>query len=389
MFEVIKNMFRRKFRTFLTVFGIAIGVLALIFMGAMAEKITKLVSGGTDYYSDKVVVYGEGGISGFGAAPLTIDKIEEVKSIQGVKAVSAVVSTTLDQEMDTANFGPPSTLSSSDGVDSRYDSFQVAIRSGRALNELEDYKKTVLGSDIASSLGADVGNKVVIRGAEYEVVGIYEKTLTAPDNRAVIPFRDAQRILHSEQPEIIKGQVKPEEIATNFYVYFKDGYDPNKLAETISANVTGVNAMSPDDFEDTVASSVGTLTSILYGIALISLLVGSLSVINTMTMSISERKREIGIKKAIGAKTKNIMSEYLFEAGLIGFLGGLLGVGAGSLIVVLVSEVMLRGGDTIFLLTPRLVIGSLVFSVVIGVIAGIYPAYHASRLSIVKSLREE
>jgi len=67
MLEVIKNMLRRKFRTFLTVFGIAIGVLALIFMGAMAEKITKLVSGGTDYYSDKVVVYGEGGISGFAA----------------------------------------------------------------------------------------------------------------------------------------------------------------------------------------------------------------------------------------------------------------------------------------------------------------------------------
>ncbi|MBW6431603.1 ABC transporter permease [Patescibacteria group bacterium] len=388
MIEAIKNMFRRKVRTLLTVFGISIGILALVVMGAMAEKITKLVSGGTDYYSDKVIVSGEGGFGGFGGLPLTFDKMEEIKKIEGVKAVSATISATVEKEQNAVNFGPPAMLSASDGVDLENDSFQVEVRNGRNISET-DQGKAVLGSNSAIKYKVNVGDRITIRGQEYEVIGIYEKTLTTPDDSVVITMSDAQEIVYDDLPEIAKKQVRPEELATNINVYFKDGYSPNDMSTVLTEKIDGIRAIGPKEFEDIIASSVGTFTSILYGIALIALLIGSLSVINTMTMSISERTKEIGVKKAIGAKTRNIMSEYLIEAAIIGLLGGLIGLGLGSLIVFGANSVMVQSGDTIFLLTPRLVIGSVVFATVLGAFAGAWPAYHAARLSIVKSLREE
>jgi putative ABC transport system permease protein len=126
----------------------------------------------------------------------------------------------------------------------------------------------------------------------------------------------------------------------------------------------------------------------LFGIALISLLVGGLSIINTMTMSISERIREIGIKKAVGAKTRNIMAEYLTEAGLIGLFGGLIGWALGALTVLVINNAMEASGNVIFLLSARISIFAILFSIVLGVIAGIYPAYYAVKVNIVKALRE-
>lgn len=389
MFEVLKNMFRRKVRTLLTIFGISIGILALVVMGAMAEKITKLVSGGTDYYSDKVIVSGEGGISfGYGALPLTPEKMDEIAKIEGVKAVSATVFATLSEELDAINFGPPAMVTASDGVDVENDLFKVEIREGREISN-DDRKKAVLGSDAIITHNTEVGGTIEVRGEDYEVIGVYEKTLTAPDSSIVISLHDARQIAYSDQPEIIRREIKPEEIISNINVYFEDGYNPDKMAIKIREEVSGIQTMGPKDFEDSIASSVGIFTSILYGIALIALLIGSLSVINTMTMSISERTKEIGVKKAIGAKTRNIMTEYLSEAAVIGFLGGLIGLALGSVIVYTTNSAMSQSGDTIFLLTPRLVIGSVVFATFLGAVAGVYPAYHAARLSIVKSLREE
>lgn len=102
MFEIIKNMFRRKLRTSLTVFGIGIGIFALVVMGAMAEKIQLLVDGGVKYYKDKVIVNPAG--TGFVGLPLSISKKKDIESIEGVKFVSPVVYTTLKKDLDTVNF---------------------------------------------------------------------------------------------------------------------------------------------------------------------------------------------------------------------------------------------------------------------------------------------
>ncbi len=386
MIEILKNMFRRKTRTLLTVFGITIGILALVVMGAMAEKLNVLVSGGTDYYKDKVTVSAKG--NGLATLPILLSKKTDIEKIDGVKAVFGETYATLDQELSTVNFGPPASIVASEYGRNNYESFKLNISRGRDLTST-DSQKVVLGSDLVKKLNADIGKNIKLRGKDYEVVGIYEKTFTSPDTEAVISFSDGQKLMYDDQPQIIRSNTKPSDLVYGFVVYPNDGVNPDDLATKIQNEVADVATVGPKAFNSQVTASVGTFTSIIYGIGFISLLVGTLSIINTMTMSISERTKEIGIKKALGAKNRDIMIEYLTEAGIIGFLGGVIGIALGSSIVTLINAQMEQTGDKIFLLTPNLLISSMVFSVIVGIIAGIYPAMHAVHISIVKSLREE
>lgn len=388
MFEILKNMFRRKVRTSLTIFGIAIGILALVVMGSMAEKIKLLVDGGTKYYGDKVVVSDKSGVMGFSSVPLSLEKAKELEKVEGVNIASGIIGLTLNEKMDAVNFGPPSSINAAEFRGRELETFDIGISKGRDLEE-NDRGKVVVGSDLVKKLNAEVGKKVTIRSREFEVIGIMEKTLTAPDNAVMISLADAQEIFVASLPEVVKGRVDASKVVTGFTVYVDEGADPDKVAEKINKEISGVNATGPKAFKDQIESATKILNQILYGIAAISLLVGSLSVINTMTMSISERTKEIGIKKAVGANTRNIIGEYLTEAGLIGLFGGMIGVGLGTFIVTSINTVMEQSGDKLFLLTPRLVIGSIAFSVILGVVAGIFPAVHANRISIVKALREE
>jgi putative ABC transport system permease protein len=378
-------MFRRKMRTLLTIFGITIGIFAFTVMGSMAEKLNLLVSGGSEYYSDKVTV-GQGE-SLFTSGPMNIKKAAELEKVEGVKAVSGTVYTTLAKSFDAISFGPPASISADDFKGRPHETYKITFQSGRDLLPA-DRGKVVVGSDLVKKLNAKVGKNVTIRDKEYEVVGIMDKTLTAPDNAVVISLADAQAIYFEELPEVVQTQTKPSEIVNGFTVYPDNGVNPDELANKINETVSDVKASGPKAFQDQIANATGVFNSILFGIALISLIVGGLSVINTMTMSISERTREIGIKKAIGAKTRHILGEYLTEAGLIGLIGGLLGWGLGALTVVIINRAMENSGNVIFLLTPRISLFAISFAVILGVIAGFYPAYHAVKLNIVKALRE-
>ena len=386
MFEILKNMLRRKTRTALTVFGIAIGILALVVMGAMAEKLNVLVSGGTDYYKDKVTVSSTGGA--YATTPILLTKKAEIEKIDGVKAVFGQSYATLSTDMSAVSFGPPASIVGMEPGSDKYESFKLTMSRGRNLTAA-DRKKAVLGSDLVKKLNAEIGKTIKLRDTEFEVVGIYNKTFTSPDTEITVSFADGQQIMYKDQPEIIRSNINPSEMVYGFVVYPDDGVNPDELATKIKSQVSDVSTMGPKVFNDQVTASVGMFTSMIYGIGFISPLVGTLSIINTMTMSITERTKEIGIKKALGAKNRDILIEYLSEAGIIGFIGGAIGLGLGSLIVTIINSYMEQTGDKIFLLTPSLLISSMLFSVAVGIIAGIYPAMYAVKISIVKSLREE
>jgi putative ABC transport system permease protein len=108
-----------------------------------------------------------------------------------------------------------------------------------------------------------------------------------------------------------------------------------------------------------------------------------------MTMSVSERTREVGIRKAIGASEGSIIKQFLLESAFIGFLGGIIGLGLGYLLTILLNKAGADNNMAIFLLTPRLAIGSISFSLFLGIFSGIYPAWYASRLDPIKALRYE
>jgi putative ABC transport system permease protein len=386
MLEILRNMFRRKTRTILTISGITIGIFAFVVMGSMAEKINVLVSGGTKYYKDKVIVSDKSGGT-FMTSPLSINKAKDIEKVIGVQAVQADVTVLLDNA-DSMSFGIPPMIIGSDGKGEPYESFKIDMAKGEKVTPT-DNGKVMIGSDLVKKLNAEVGKKIEIKGKEFEVKGIMAKTLTAPDNEVYTTLRDTQEIYHDTLPTVIQSQVKPEVLVTDFTVYAKKGVDPDALATKIDKEVTNVKSQGPKSFQDQIASATGILNSILFGIAAISLLVGGLSIINTMTMSITERTKEIGIKKAVGAKTRNIMTEYLTEAGLIGLFGGIIGWILGALVVFFINRAMEASGNTIFLLSTRLSVFAIVFSVILGIVAGIYPAYHAVRINIVKALREE
>jgi putative ABC transport system permease protein len=386
--RILRNIFRRKLRAFLTVFGITIGVFALVVMGSMAEKINLLVDGGVRYYSDKVIVSDAStNQSSPNAMPISVARLKDIENVAGVARASASIYMTLKEDQGMS-MGVPQSIVGSDGRAEGYESFKLTMAAGRDLTAA-DRGKAVVGSDIAKALKAQVGGTIVMRGKVFEVVGIYDKTLTAPDNTVVVSLKDAQDLLYAQLPKLVQQQVVPDQLATGITVYPKPGVDPNGLASTIQNNVEGVKATGPKTFTDQFKSATKIFNSIIFGVALISLLVGGLSVVNTMTMSVYERTREIGIRKAIGASHRQIVGQFLTESALIGFLGGATGLALGWLITIGVNAAMSGGGTILFLVTPRLAIGSLAFAIFLGVGSGFYPSLHAARLKPVLALRYE
>lgn len=385
--QVLRNVFRRKLRVFLTISGITIGVLALVVMGSMAEKINLLVSGGTRYYSDKVTVTAEGSGAMYSTGPLSLGKLQEIKNVPGVAEVSGSIGALLETG-SSMSFGMPAMIVGGDMRGEQLESFKITYAQGRALGP-NDAGSVVVGSDLVKKLSARVGEYVTIRGEQFKVAGIMDKTLTAPDSSVWMTLGDAQRLFVQDLPEMIRNQVNASDLVTSFVVYPTKGTDPEVLAASINDTVSGVNATGPSAFRDQIASVTGIFNAILYGIAIISLVVGGLSVINTMTMSVSERTREIGVRKAIGASDGQIVRQFLTEAGVIGLIGGVSGLVLGWIAVTIVNAALSGRNLNLFLVTPRLAIGAVAFAVILGLASGLYPSLHAARMQPVAALRYE
>ncbi len=285
---------------------------------------------------------------------------------------------------------PPMITGAVYGADKGLDNFKIRYAQGRGLTAADESKfVTVLGSDIARKYDKHVGDSIVLRDTTFQVVGILEPTLTAPDQAASVPMQAAQLLFFQALPPMVQNQLDPFKVATTMTVYPIAGVDPEVLADRIETAVPIVAAMTGKDFDQQIGGATSILNSILVGIALISLAVGGLSVINTMAMSIAERTREIGIKRAIGGSRSRIVRELVTEAGLIGFIGGAIGLLLGAVVVTLANEAGRSSGTVLFELTLGTAVTALLFSTILGAVAGLVPAVHAARLDPVTALRYE
>jgi len=388
----LRDLGRRKVRTTLTILGITIGIWALVVFGSMANKINALVEGGSSYYAGKVTLSdNSGSLGGFASAPMSISTVDEVRAVDGVGIVFPVVMMLMDDEMSAVTMGvPPMINGGVAGADEGRETFPVTIAQGRNLTpEDEGSTVAVLGSDIARKYDKHAGDTMVLKGVTFEVVGIMAPTLTAPDQAASIPLAAAQELLITTLPPMIQSRLEPTDLATSMVVFPDPGVEPATIAARIEAAIPEVAAMTGEDFDEQIGSATAILNSILVGIALISLAVGGLSVINTMAMSIAERTREIGIKRAIGGSRTRIVRELVVEAALIGFIGGSIGLALGFIVVQFGNEAGRSSGTVLFEMTLGTALGALLFSTILGAIAGFFPALHAARLDPVAALRYE
>lgn len=384
--RILRELSRRKLRTSLTITGITIGIWALVVFSSLANQINGLVGMGSEYFADKIVV--TDGVA-FGSSPMRLDDVEIIAGLDGVGAVQPKVEIPWDPD-PAIGFGAPDFLVGTiPGADAGFETLTLELATGRQLTAEDTGNVVVLGSTIARKYGVVAGGTVDIRGESFEVLGTLQPTLSTPDTNGFIPLSTAQALYLGDLPPLVAESLQADELANQIVVFPEVGADPTTVAAAIEAAVENSATMTGAEFSETVGATTVIFNAIIIGVAAISLIVGGLSVINTMAMSVAERTREIGIRRAIGGSRRRIVRELVAEAGVIGLLGGLIGLGLGAAVVVLVNEAGRSSGTVLFDLTAQTAAFAVGFSTILGMVAGIIPAWTAARLDPVSALRYE
>jgi putative ABC transport system permease protein len=269
----------------------------------------------------------------------------------------------------------------------------LTIAKGRDLAYLDmtNYNQVcVLGAQAAKAFfgSADpVGHMMQVNGHNFEVVGVYGPRLTGEaanrdqmDNLIVFPYT-TRRILGGENPTEYQVKVKESDMVTE--VISRIG---GFLKGAVDTNSGGYDVSSNNQWQEYENEQMTLIGLVLGGIAAISLLVGGIGIMNIMLVTVTERTREIGIRRAIGAQKSSIVTQFLVEAGMLCGIGGLVGVAVGTLGSIILGKLMFQ--MTIYPL-PWVTAAALALAVTLGLVFGIYPAAKAARLQPVEALRAE
>jgi putative ABC transport system permease protein len=402
--EAIESLASNKLRTALTMLGIVIGVTAVLSMTAIGQGASSSITSSIESMGTNLLFVSRT-FSDNNSNPqaLTLSDAEALIESGGAPSVAAVapmVNTTR-----TVVYGNDSTSTTIMGVTPDYASVRkVSVSSGRFIDQKDiDSSSTVaiLGNDVVENLfGSDVdviGQKIRIGNMLYEVVGILEPsggTLTgSSDNQIIVPITTAFSRLVARS--------NANNAVDLIFVSAVDAESINKATQEITSILRSrhnIGYGEDDDFDilsqesmtEAASSITGVLTIFLGGIAAISLLVGGIGIMNIMLVSVIERTKEIGLRKAVGAKNKDILMQFMAESLIIGLAGGLLGIILAYGLAAVIGNIAAASN---FELNPVITLGSILlavgFSMAVGLIFGIYPASRASKLEPVEALRTE
>jgi len=394
----IRTIARNALRSFLTVLGVVIGVGAVVVMVTLGEGTTTAVTTEVAKLGTNILIVSPGqagpGIQIFTAATaqFTADDVEAIENqVQGV----AVAAPTSGRGL-TAIYGNLNHAMQVTGTDNRYLAARGwSVANGREFNDADiagGGPVCLLGETVRQALFQDtdpVGETVRLRDVPCKIIGVLAKKGAAafgqdPDDVILVPLKMLQRRI-TGSPNI-----------STVFVAVADGYSTSEVQASVQNLLRerrGIGIGERDNFSvtdmaavtSTLTTVIGALTGLLSAIAAISLLVGGIGIMNIMLVSVTERTREIGIRLAIGADARQVLMQFLVEAGVLSLFGGVLGVGLGLSLAALAAHFL----NVPFVVNPVMVVVAFAFSALIGVTFGYFPARRAARLDPIEALRHE
>ena len=381
-----KSILGNKMRSFLTMLGIIIGVIAVVVLVSIGQGANQTVSSSIEKLGTNLLTVN---INTRRSNPVTFKSLEELRQLEEIAQVSPVSMSSGTLKAGLQQYEDGSLLATTPGYDliRNYTLMEGRFLTGPDVNNRSFV--AVLGQEAAQELFGSaraVGQSFTFQGFPFTVVGVLEEIGTSMagsgDNLVIIPFTVGERLfqrkgISSVYISAVSSQrvTQAEEAVTAFMDKLMVG----------ASSATTYNIYNQTSMLETLSSATSTLTMMLGGIAAISLLVGGIGIMNIMLVSVSERTREIGIRKAIGASRRNILSQFLVEALVVSLLGGVLGLGI-SLMATRLMGPLLNMQLSVSPLVAMLAVG---FSLLIGVVFGLYPANKASGLLPVEALRHE
>lgn len=405
----LRNLRVNKLRTALTVLGIVIGITSVIIVMAGGAGLRNYVMGqvevfGTDYIQVEVKVPGVSetsseNISGRGTGlVITTLKTKDAEAVEKIPNIKLWSAGNIDQELVSySNVNKRVMLF---GVNPDYAEIdrQIQLEEGLFFSESDELslaQVAVIGAGVKKSFfgeGDAVGKNIKIKSQSYRVIGVARERGAAGffnfDDVIYIPLRTLnKKLMGIDYVQFITFKVKDtsriEETAVDIRDVMRKEHnitDPNKEDFTVISAAEG---------KEMIDKVFGTINYLLLALTSISLVVGGVGIMNVMYVAVTERTREIGLRKAVGASNSGILRQFLFEAFIITLLGGVIGIIFGAAVTYLLNNFLIRLGFLLQFSVPvKTILVAVGFSAATGIIFGIYPAWKASQLSPIEALRK-
>lgn len=401
--EALESLYSNKLRSALTILGIIIGVGAVIAMLAVGEGAQATITGSISGMGTNLVFVYPGNFSNNdvrNVKDLTIEDADALLDQYQAPSVAAVAPIVTGSLQVAA--GGEKTISTIYGVTTSYaDVRSVELTEGSFFTEeniLGRASVAIIGVDVGKALfdrtEGLVGESIRINGQPFKIAGVLVSkggsSFGSEDNVVLVPLTSAQtRLLKrsSDGVDMLMVQATSSETVNDAS---DEVANILRLRHRTKIGLDDFTIFTQEDFVSTAETITGVFTIFLGGIAGISLLVGGIGIMNIMLVSVTERTREIGLRKALGARKRDILIQFLTESSLLSLFGGIIGIGLGWLISFIVGQIATASGSPFNpLITFDAILLATVFSTAVGLFFGLYPANRAANLEPVEALRYE